>query len=157
MAKTKIIILRTKEIISTAVLIVFAVLLILLLVFLFGPDKDAVKETTSDKIYNAGTYSAQLSLNNTALNLQVTVDPDRIKEIDLTNIDESVTTMFPLLGPSLENIKSQLIVNQVDIDNIQLSEESRYTQTLLVESLKTILDKAKVVKPDSADSVARHP
>ena len=54
MAKTKIIILRTKEIISTAILIVFAVLLILLLVFLFGPDKDAVKETTSDKIYNAG-------------------------------------------------------------------------------------------------------
>ena len=105
MANTKIIILRTKEIISTIFLVILAILLIMLLIFIFGPKKEAAQETTSDKIYNAGTYSAQLSLNNTALNLQVTVDPDRIKSIDLINIDESVTTMFPLLGPSLENIK----------------------------------------------------
>lgn len=156
MAKTKIIILKSKEILSTAILLIFAILLIVLLIFVFGSKKEAAKVTTSNKIYNAGTYSAQISLNNTALNLQVTVDPDRIKAIDLINIDESVTTMFPLLAPSLENIKSQIINEQVDIENIQLSDESRYTQTLLIESLKTILDKAKIVKPDSADSVARH-
>lgn len=143
MAKTKIIIIQMKEIVSTAVLVILGILLIVLLVFIFGPKKDKSGETASAAIYNAGTYSAQISLNNTALNLEVTVDPDRVKSVDLVNIDESVTTMFPLLMPSLNDIETQL-VNQVNIDDIVLSEDSRYTQMLLIESLKTILEQAKV-------------
>ncbi|MCI8307831.1 MAG: hypothetical protein HFH14_07255 [Lachnospiraceae bacterium] len=143
MAKTKIIIIQMKEIVSTAVLVILGILLIVLLVFIFGPKKDKSGETASAAIYNAGTYSAQISLNNTALNLEVTVDPDRVKSVDLVNIDESVTTMFPLLMPSLNDIETQL-VNQVSIDDIVLSEDSRYTQMLLIESLKTILEKARI-------------
>ncbi len=143
MAKTKIIIIQMKEIVSTAVLVILGILLIVLLVFIFGPKKDKSGETDSAAIYNAGTYSAQISLNNTALNLEVTVDPDRVKSVDLVNIDESVTTMFPLLMPSLQDIETQL-VNQVSIDDIVLSEDSRYTQTLLIDSLKTILEKARI-------------
>ena len=143
MAKTKIIIIQMKEIVSTAVLVILVILLIVLLVFIFGPKKDKSGETDSAAIYNAGTYSAQISLNNTALNLEVTVDPDRVKSVDLVNIDESVTTMFPLLMPSLQDIETQL-VNQVSIDDIVLSEDSRYTQTLLIDSLKTILEKARI-------------
>ncbi len=143
MAKTKIIIIQMKEIVSTAVLVILGILLIVLLVFIFGPKKDKSGETDSAAIYNAGTYSAQISLNNTALNLEVTVDPDRVKSVDLVNIDESVTTMFPLLMPSLQDIETQL-VNQVSIDEIVLSEDSRYTQTLLIDSLKTILEKARI-------------
>lgn len=143
MAKTKIIIIQMKEIVSTAVLVILGILLIVLLVFIFGPKKDKSGETASAAIYNAGTYSAQISLNNTALNLEVTVDPDRVKSVDLVNIDESVTTMFPLLMPSLNDIETQL-VNQVNIDDIVLSEDSRYTQMLLIESLKTILEQAKI-------------
>lgn len=143
MSKTKIIIIQMKEIVSTAVLVILGILLIVLLVFIFGPKKDKSGETSSAAIYNAGTYSAQISLNNTALNLEVTVDPDRVKSVDLVNIDESITTMFPLLMPSLNDIETQL-VNQVSIDDIVLSEDSRYTQMLLIESLKTILDKAKI-------------
>lgn len=143
MAKTKIIIIQMKEIVSTAVLVILGILLIVLLVFIFGPKRDKSGEASSAAIYNAGTYSAQISLNNTALNLEVTVDPDRVKSVDLVNIDESITTMFPLLMPSLNDIETQL-VNQVSIDDIVLSEDSRYTQMLLLESLKTILDEAKI-------------
>ena len=147
MAKTKIIIIQTKEIITTALLIALGILLIIFLVFMFKPENDNSNTIESAAIYNAGTYSTQLSLNNTTLNLQVTVDPDRVKSIELVNIDESVQTMFPLLMPSVDDIEAQL-VNQVDIDNIVLSEDCRYTQTLLVESLKSVLNKAKINHPD---------
>lgn len=147
MAKTKIIIIRTKEIITTALLIALAILLIIFLVFMFKPGNNNKDSVESAALYNAGTYSSQLSLNNTTLNLQVTVDPDRVKSVELVNIDESVQTMFPLLMPSIDDIEAQL-VNQVDIENIVLSEDCRYTQTLLIDSLKTVLDKAKINSPD---------
>ena len=142
MAKTKIIVIQMKEIIYTALFAVVGILLIVLLIILFIPKDSAEDVTTGEVIYNAGTYTAEITLNNTALGLEVTVDPDRIKSIRLVNLSETVSTMFPLLEPSLNDIETQL-KNNVDIDNIVLSENSKYTQTLLIDSIRVILDKAR--------------
>ena len=59
----------------------------------------------------------------------------------LINIDDSVTTMFPLLEPSLKEIETQLIEEQ-NIDAVKISDSSRYTQTLLIDAIAAVLDKA---------------
>lgn len=145
MSKTKIIVIQMKEIIYTALFLGAGIILIIMLILLFRPsdNTDATNAQETAAIYNAGTYTSQLSLNNTALNLEVIVDKDRIKSVRLVNIDNSVTTMFPLLEPSLEEIETQLIKGQ-SIDSLKISDSSRYTQTLLIDAIAAVLDKATV-------------
>ena len=143
MSKTKIVVIQMKQIIYTALIAGAGIILIILLVLMFRSGAGTDDTQTGQATYKAGTYSARIDLNNTALNLEVTVDPDRIKSVRLVNLSESVTTMFPLIEPSLHEIESQL-KNNIDIDNIALSDNSKYTQTLLINSIKVILDKARI-------------
>lgn len=155
MAKTKIIVIQMKEIIYTALFIGIGILLIILLVFLFKPkSSDNAESQNTSALYNAGTYTSQIMLNNTALNLELKVDPERIKSVKLVNIDESVTTMFPLLEPALAQIEDQLINNQ-NITDINISESSKYTQTLLIDAISEVLDKAKVQTDPNGQPVTK--
>ncbi len=142
MAKTKIVVIQLKEIIYTVIFAALGILLILLLIFMFNGkgDKDASKETG---LYKAGIWNASIALNDTAINLELIVDENHINNVRIVNIDDTITTMYPLVEPSLEEIAEQLYAD-VPIDQVELSEDSRYTQTLLIEAIKLALDKAKV-------------
>lgn len=142
MAKTKIVVIQLKEIIYTVIFAALGILLILLLIFMFNGkgDKEASKETS---LYKAGVWNASIALNDTAINLEVVLDENHINSVRIVNIDDTITTMYPLVEPSLEAIAEQLYAD-VPIDQIELSEDSRYTQTLLIEAIKLALDKAKV-------------
>lgn len=142
MSKTRIVVIQMKEIIYTALLAVLAILLIILLVFIFKP-KNTDDSGNAEARFNPGTYTSQLALNNTALNLEVTVDADKITSIRLVNTSEAVTTMFPLLEPALEEIESQILETQ-STENLTISDNSRYTQTLLIDAIDTVLEKAAI-------------
>lgn len=142
MQKTRIVVIRMKEIIYTSIFIGIGILLIILLVFVLKPKTEKQNDQTSAK-FNAGVYTSTLSLNNTALNLEVTIDPDRITSIRLINIDDTVTTMFPLLKPALSNLESQIIEKQGTAD-IKMSDDSRYTQTLLLNEIDAIINEASI-------------
>ena len=143
MAKTKIVVIQLKEIIYTVIFAALGILLILLLIFMFRPNKDKETASTDSTLYTAGVYTSSISLNDTALNLEVVVDKNHINKVSIKNIDESITTMFPLVEPSLEAIATQLY-NDVPIDQLELLEDSKYTQQLLIEAIKLALEKAQV-------------
>ena len=84
-----------------------------------------------------------LTLNDTLLNLEVVVDKNHINSLSIVNIDESVSAMYPLLEPTIEDLEKQLS-NNVPINEVTTSSESKYTQTLLLDAIETILDKATV-------------
>ena len=142
MQKTRIVVIRMKEIIYTSIFIGVGILLIILLVFVLKPKTEKQNDQTSAR-FNAGVYTSTLSLNNTALNLEVTIDPDRITSIRLINIDDTVTTMFPLLKPALSDLESQITEKQGTAD-IKMSDDSRYTQTLLLNEIDTIINEASI-------------
>lgn len=141
MSKTRIVIIQLKEIIYTAIFVGLGILLILLLIFMFAPDKDDRASQNTKNQYTAGVYTSMVTLNDTALNVEMVVDENNINSLRIVNIDESVTTMYPLLEPSLEKIEKQLN-SGVDINDIELSEDSKYTQILLLDAIRTTLDKA---------------
>lgn len=146
MAKTKIVVIQTKELIYTAIFAGLGILLILLLVFMFLPSKSSEpKESNANKIYTPGVYTSQITLGESTLNLELVVDADQIKSVSLVNLEKSVTTMYPLVKPSLESIEKELIAGKA-LDDIPLSEKSKYTETLLIEGIRTALDKALVNK-----------
>ncbi len=142
MAKTKIVVIQLKEIIYTVIFAALGILLILLLIFMFKPKKDDEAASTDANMYTAGVYTSSISLNDTALNLEVVVDKNHINKVSIKNIDESITTMFPLVEPSLEAIATQLY-NDVPLDKLELMEDKKYTQQLLIEAIKLALEKAQ--------------
>lgn len=142
MAKTKIVVIQLKEIIYTVIFAALGILLILLLIFMFWPDKEDDGATASTKLYVPGKYNSSIAISDTAINLEVVLDADHINDIRIINIDETITTMYPLVEPSLELIKAQL-ENDVPIDQLELKEDRRFTQEMLIEAIKLALDKAK--------------
>lgn len=142
MPKTRIVVIRMKEIIYSALFLGIGLLIILILVLTLKPKSTAPTENAAKK-YTAGTYTAQLSLNNTALNVAVIINENEISSIKLENIDESMETMFPLLKPSIESLGSQIIENQ-STASVELSDESRFTETLLLDAINSIISQARI-------------
>ncbi len=143
MAKTKIIVIQMKELIYTAIFAGLGILLIILLTVMFLPSRDKSEDAgqTDAGLYKPGVYNSQIALGDTTLNLEVVVDSDQIKSVSFVNLEDSVTTMYPLVKPSLETIEKSL-QEGTSIDDITFSEKSKYTESLLVEGIKTALDKA---------------
>ena len=144
MSQTKIVILQMKEIIYTAIFIGLGLLLVLLLLLMFHPGKEKDNESlpsTSEALYTPGIYTTELTLGNHTVNLEVLLDEDRISGIQLTSLDETVTTMYPLLEPVIDDISTQLS-SGIALDNVVLSSDSQYTQMLILQTVDEILTKA---------------
>ena len=97
--KTKIVVLHMKEMIYTLIFAGLAILLILLLVFMFLPkQKDKTAETMK---YVAGVYTSTIQFNDNTIDVQVVVDESQINAISLVNLDDTVATMYPLMQPAV--------------------------------------------------------
>lgn len=141
-SKTKIVVLRMKEIIYTAIFVGLGILLVLLLLFMFRPRQDT--PASSDQIlYIPGIYSTTLTLGSQEVNVEVAVDSDRITGITMVPLSDSVATMYPLVQPSLQNLTEQICQSQ-SLENLTYSEESRYTSQVLIQAIETALKKASV-------------
>lgn len=140
MANTKIVVIQLKEIIYTVIFVALGILLILLLISMFKPDKKDSQETSA--LYKPGKWATAVELSDAVINLEVVLDEDHINSVNIINLDETVTAMYPLVQPSLEKINLQLYEG-IPLDEITLSEDSKYTETLLIDAIATVLEKAK--------------
>ena len=138
-AKTKIVVLHMKELIYTAIFIVLGIILVLLLSFMFCSKKD--NEDNNQSKYIPGVYNTVLTINNQSVDVEVVVDKDNINSIKLKNLDESVTTMYPLIESTLLSITQQIYANQ-SLDNIEYTDSNQYTAAILIEAINTTLSKA---------------
>lgn len=142
--KTKIVVLHMKELIYTGIFVALGIILIVLLVVMFMPDGEDKKENSEPAMseYVAGVYSSSVMLNGSTFDVEVIVDEDSIESIGLKNLSETVTTMYPLLEPSLENISKQVCENQ-STDNITYDEDNKYTSMVLINAIDEALKKAQ--------------
>lgn len=140
-SKTKIVVLHMKEIIYTAVFVMLGILLIILLAFMFFPKQK--NDTSSEQRYVPGIYTSTVSLNNTNLEVEVVVDSSHINAIRFSNLDESVTTMYPLVQPTIEYIAEQIYDTQ-SLENISYSEDSPYTSQVILNAIEEALKKGAV-------------
>ena len=139
-SKTKIVVLHMKEIIYTAIFVLLGILLIILLAIMFSSKKTT--DTNSDHLYEPGVYTSTMTLNNTDLEVEVFVDSSHINAIRITNLNETVETMYPLMQPTVEYIAEQIYKNQ-SLEDISLSSESPYTSQLLLHTIDDALQKSR--------------
>ena len=164
-AKTKIVVLHKKELIYTAVFAVLAILIILLMVVLFLPDQQtditqpdtavprtenpagsgdtpSVQASAQAGTYIPGVYTTELVLGGQTVDVEVIVSQETISSIRLTNVSESLSTMYPLLEPTLEVISDQIYETQ-SLTGITYSADNKYTSLILLEAIKNSLSKAQ--------------
>ncbi len=132
-AKTRIWVFHMKELIYTAVFIVLGIFLLLLMIFMFSgsPEQEVSAEIPSR--YTAGVYTASMILGGNSVEIAVTVDEDYISSIEFRQLDETVSAMYPLMEPSLDQ----------SLENISYSEDSQYTSLMLLSAIQTALSKAE--------------
>lgn len=94
-SKTKIVVIRCKELIAGIILSVIA-LAILALIVISLMNRNTHDATPPSGRYTAGVYSSSVILNGNPVDIRVTVDEDNINNIEMVNISDSVTTMYPL-------------------------------------------------------------
>ena len=142
-SNTKILILKAKELIYTIIFVVLGILLLLLLLIMFLPDhsEDTLPETVETSTYIPGVYSSTVQLGDSTLDVQVTVDSNRICDVSVVNLNETVTTMYPLLTPALDEINSQL-PNIESVDELTCSADSQYTSIILTQAIRNALEHA---------------
>lgn len=108
-----------------------------------GRTASGSSNSTAQNLYVPGIYSSTLLLGNANVELQIAVDKNHINSITLTNLDESITTLYPLMSPTLSELAS-VILSEQSIDNISYGTENRYTSMLLMQAITEALDKAAV-------------
>lgn len=150
-AKTKIVVLHMKELIYTGIFAVLGLLFLVLLIMMFLPDKEkeTVSTSTSEpdvaetaSLYIPGIYTTELVLGNQSIDVEVIVDKNTITSIRMVNLNDAVTTMYPLLQPTFDSICEQVYIQQ-SLENITYTADSKYTSLVLLEAIQNSLDKAK--------------
>lgn len=141
-SKTKIVVLHMKEVIYTAIFLVLALLLGVLVFLMFQAKSSDAEKTGSDGIYQPGIYRSAISLNDNTFDVEVTVDSDHIKSIELVNLSESTTAAFPLMEPALDALAEQIYASQ-SLENITYSDENKYTSMMLLNAISAALNKAE--------------
>lgn len=170
MSNTKIFVFKKKKLLLGALITVAAIIIIIFLSSLLKrpdtPDEtpdDAPGATTSGtpassatpgvtlkatatpeaNLYIPGVYTTVIALNDTYLNLEVVVDANHINSVRIVNTDEAITTMYPLVESSITSISEQLC-NDIPLESVTFNEESKYTQSVLLDAVEIALDKARV-------------
>lgn len=144
-SKTKIFVLHLKELIYTGVFVLLAILFLILMVVMFLPEKDPGKPSLSEDTarYVPGKYTTSLQVGQGNVDVEVIVDQAAINSVRLVNLNEAITTMYPLMEPCMETIADQVCENQ-SLENITYPEENKYTSQLLLNAIQTALQKASL-------------
>lgn len=140
-SNTKIVVLRSKEILYSVIMLVLGLLILIFAVSFFHPnDKNTMNTPTPESdLYIPGVYTTSLQLGGIQADLQVTVDANRINDISLVNLEESVATMYPLMEPTLDELESKIIDAQ-SIENISYDTANRYTSLVLLQAIAETIE-----------------
>ena len=104
--------------------------------------KNETKETIAN-VYQPGIYTASVDLGGSALNVEVTVDANRITHVALVETSESITTMYPLINSTLDEINAQLTTIDSP-DELTFSSDNQYTTTIIKQAILAASQKAEI-------------
>lgn len=140
-SRTKIVVFHMKSLILTGLFVLAGLLLIFFLFLIFYPGDSTSSANADVPLYTPGVYNTTLTLNGMHINMEVALDADHINAIHMTYLDDSITTMYPLLQPAFEDIRTQ-VYDQQALTGISCKEDQKYTSYLLLQAIQSSLAKA---------------
>ena len=140
-AKTKIVVLHMKKLILAGIACGIGILILILLFIMLRAGSGESPGESVDTMYVPGVYTSSVLIDQNTFDVQVSVDENHINSIELINLDESMETMYPLLGPTLDELAEQIISAQ-SVSDITYSKNNQYTSMLLANAVNDALEKA---------------
>ena len=158
MSQTKIVVIPLKKLLIGAVIAAIVIAFVIFAVIRLGSkDSDNSRNIISDyasassnietPLDNAdapkfcpGVYTASILLDGNPVDIQVTVDSSNINSIELVNLSESITTMYPKLTTSFDEVASKVM--EAGTTNITYDSANRYTYSVFIEAISAALKKA---------------
>ncbi len=140
-----------KELIYAGILAALGIIVVVLLVLLFLPSKEnniGNVPTGSECIYTPGIYTTELVLGGQTVDVEVIVSDTEITSIRLVNPNETVTTMYPLLQPTLDSLGEQIYLTQ-SLEQVQYDADNKYTSFVLLEAIRSAVDRALIPEPET--------
>lgn len=150
-SKTKIVVLHLKELIYTGIFIVLGICFLILLLIMFGSDKEdatdnniqknteSAQVTTGESLYTPGVYKSTISLDGHVVELTITASEDGISSITMEPLDSHIATMYPLIQPTFDTIAKQMCNGE----DVTTASDNRYTSSLLLSAIESALKSAK--------------
>lgn len=155
-AKTKIVVLHMKELVTTGIIALLGVFLIVMLILMLLPGDSSAEtpggtslEDPDASTYRPGIYTTELVLGSSSVEVEVIVDSEYITSLRLLSRSDAVATMYPLLEPTFDSLCEQIYENQ-SLEGITYSNSSKYTSLVLLEAIRSSLEKAKNESPEEA-------
>ncbi len=150
MGDTKIFVVQLKEIVKLAIYAIIGIAIIALLVYFFMPKKNGTEpqprqQQQSHAAYVPGTYSIELLLANSPVNVDVTVSENEILAVRLKDTADMQEAFYPLLNPTMEVLSAEIVRYQTP----EIVNASEYDVTN-----KVLLDAVKMALATAADSSA---
>ena len=105
-------------------------------------DTSPQSDSDSADVYAPGIYTSSITLGDSTVDVEVSVDSDQIRAIRLVNLSESTAASFPLVSPSLQNIADQILASQ-SLEGIMCPQENKYTSQVLLSAIADALKLAK--------------
>ena len=140
---TRIVVIKLKELISAAILVILAIILIIFLVIAFSNKAATTSTKSAHAKYTAGVYSSTVTLNGNPIDIQVTVDENNINNIQMVNLSDSIATMYPLIQTSFDEISTK-VCEAGSTENITYASENKYTATILLKAINSALEKCTI-------------
>ena len=139
-SKTKILLFKRRECIYTLLFLALGVILIILAVLMFLPASRSSQSTVPTFV--PGIYTAQVTLQDAVMDVEVRADHTGIHSIGFRNVNDTVSAMYPLMQPSLDQLARQICDTQ-SLDNIYYEKSNQYTSQMLLSAIRTALALAK--------------
>lgn len=136
MGGTKFMVIKFRELLKTAVFAILGVILIIAIIYFIIP-KDS-----STALYEPGTYTASIVLDNETVNVQVTVNKQKIKDISLVHTTETLPVFYPLFEETVNTVGSSILKAQsLDVD---VPPDASITAKLIIDAVEDTLEQASV-------------
>lgn len=146
---------KTKIIVIPKIVLIAAVIILLLIISIAvfmgfqgnktqEMDTQKAQSTASDHIYTPGVYTSSIMLDGNQLDIKVTLDANNINDIEMLNLSEAVTTMYPMLSDNFNELAKNVCENG-STDNIRYSSDVKYTTSVLLNGINSCLEKAQQV------------
>lgn len=145
--KAKIVVLHMKELLYTGLFLILGILFVVIIILMFSGKDSAL---VSDDKYTPGQYTTTLTFNGNVMDVMVTVDETSITSIELDNLEESISVMYPLMEPTLDELSAQILESQ-SLENLSYGEDNQYTSMLLLDAIASSLEQAKNPESESLE------
>lgn len=145
--KTKILVIPLKELIIGVIIAVLLIILSIFAISSFGGSKESNPGNNTSggnkasATYHPGVYTSSVMLNGTPIDIKVTVDANNINDIEMVNLNEAITTMYPAFQTSFDEIAAA-VKEKGSTANIGYDTDNKYTSTMLLSAIQKALDKA---------------